>query len=349
MSLKFSMQNDLYEIIGVSSDATKEEIKRKYKQLAMEFHPDKNPDNVEYANKKFAEITNAYKILIDDQERRQYDMTGSLPGRKSSSRSPYSSPGRSQLDDLYDQFYDPSGVPSNSSEIPSRVKPAAPRMQSAPLRPNPGPTPTFAPSSAPYRPERSNFGVCSAAQSEVDDEEEESLSSLIGNIIVKVYCTLEELHNGTKKVFKVARCREGQIETKNCTVSLYPGIETGAEIVASGQGNKQINKPADDIIFKIYEVPHPRFKRIENDIQETINISLKQALLGLTLRTTDISGKPVVKQISGPIQPDYTEVIPGCGMAVAKSEQRGNFIIKLKVEYPTTLTQEQRDAIEKLF
>lgn len=342
-----SMSGDLYEILGVSSLATKDEIKKKYKQLAMEFHPDKNPDNVEYASKKFAEITNAYKILIDDNERKRYDMTGSLPGRKASSRTTYTMGGRSQLDDLYDQFYGPSGT-TNNSEIPSRVNQSPPRMQSCPVHGNTNAGPKFAPNTQ-TNSERMNFGVFSAAQSEVDDEEEESVASLMGPITVKVYCTLEELHKGTKKTFKVARCREGVLETKNCTVSLYPGIESGAEIVASGQGNKLVNRPADDIIFKVIEIPHPKFKRIENDIQQTIHVNFKQAMLGFTINTIDIDGKQVTRDISGPIQSGHTEIFPEHGMAVPKSELRGNFIIKIKIDLPTKLTQEQRNAIERLF
>ncbi|EAY15930.1 DnaJ domain containing protein [Trichomonas vaginalis G3] len=336
------MDDDLYEILGVSRLATKEEIKKKYKQLAIEFHPDKNPDNVEWTTKKFAEITNAYKILIDDNERRQYDMTGSLPGRRRA-RNPYSPNSRTQLDDLYDKFYGPSGVASNNAnEIPSRVNYPPPRMQSCPVHAR------FASNPQPQY-ERSTFGVSSAASSEVYDEEEESLSSLMGPIIVKVYCTLEELQKGTKKVFKVARCREGSLETKNCTVSLYPGIESGAEIVASGQGNKLVNKPAEDIIFKAIEVPHPKFKRIENDIQETVHITLKQALLGFTLNTLDIDGQTVTKEINGPIESGYKEIIPEHGMVIAKSELRGNFIVKFKVDFPNRLTPEQRQAISSLF
>jgi DnaJ-class molecular chaperone len=68
------MERDYYKILGVSENATQDEIKKAYKKLAVKYHPDKNPDNRESAEKKFKDISEAYFVLGNDQKRREYDM-----------------------------------------------------------------------------------------------------------------------------------------------------------------------------------------------------------------------------------------------------------------------------------
>ena len=139
------------------------------------------------------------------------------------------------------------------------------------------------------------------------------------------------------------------MENKNCVVTLYPGIASDTEILASGQGNKSIGKTADNIVFKLVELPHPRFKRNGDNIEEVVTINLKQALLGFKYEANAIDGEPVVEDIPGPIQNEQTHTFTGRGMAVPKTDKRGDYIIKFKVVLPTSLTDEQRKAIETLF
>jgi DnaJ-class molecular chaperone len=72
---------DYYTILGVSKTATEKQLKKAYRKLALQWHPDKNPDNVKVATDKFAEISEAYEVLSDPEKRRIYDQTGSIPGQ----------------------------------------------------------------------------------------------------------------------------------------------------------------------------------------------------------------------------------------------------------------------------
>ena len=337
-----SSYEDLYGILGVESDATKEQIKSAYRKLAMQWHPDKNPDRKDFAEMRFKKITDAYKILVDDEERKKYDLHGGTDKRHTYVHN-------RGMDDLYARFY-------GNGNGPTRPKPNIPK-----------PKPKFAPSTPPppstysYKnfnpmrgppppsPHYNRSAYASAAASDVDDEEEDTLGSLIGDIIVKVPVTLEELFNGTKKTIKVARYREGQMENKNCVVTLYPGIASDTEILAPGQGNKSIGKPPDNIVFKVVELPNPRFKRIGDNIEEVVKISFKEALLGFKYEAKAIDGETVSAEISGPIQNDQTHVFTGRGMVVPKTDKRGDYIVKFKVVLPTELNEEQRKAIETLF
>lgn len=337
------MSDDFYKILGISCNASQEEIRKQYKRLAMEFHPDKHPENVDFYTKKFADITNAYKVLIDSESRKYYDMTSTAPGRKTGARQPSSFNGRSQLDDLYERFYGPSNETTNSFEIPSRAKYPAQRSRSySEVEKNATNSVFKTPTSVSSSPLVQSGSKEQIANSDLQ-------TTLTGQIVVNVYCTLEELNEGTQKVFTVTRSRDGIIDNKNCTVTLYPGIETGTEIVAAGQGNKAHNQPADNIIFRVCETKHSRFKRVGNDIHETIHINLKQALLGFTLNTTDIKGELINRNIEGISGSDHTEVISGRGMIIPKTEQRGNYIIKIKIDLPSKLTPEQRAAVSNLF
>ena len=336
-----SQYEDLYGILDVDPNATKDQIKAAYRKLAMQWHPDKNPNQREYAEIRFKKITDAYKVLIDDEERKKYDNNGST-----SNRHTYVHRG---MDDLYERFYgnNPNGATRPKPNIP---KPA-PRF--APSTPPPS---SYNPKAwnamrgpPPVQPNYNRSAFASATPSDVDDEEEDTLGSLIGDIVVKVPVTLEELFKGTKKTMRVARCREGTIENKSCTVTLYPGIASDTQILAAGQGNKSFGKEADNIIFKLVEQAHPRFKRDGDNIEEEIQLTMKEALLGTTINVTAIDGEHIISEIQGPIQPDQKQVFKGRGMFIPKTDRRGDYIITFKVVLPESLTDEQRKAIEELF
>ena len=330
-----SSYNDLYAVLGLDDNATKEEIKRAYRQLAMKWHPDKNPDQKEYAEIRFKQITDAYKVLIDDEERKKYENHG--PGHHHVFT-------RTGMDDLFNRFYGPNKCTT------TRPKPNIPHPRFGPTTPPPASySRRFNPAEAPNVPRYNRSAFASANASDVDEEEEDTLGSLYGDINVKVYCTLEELYTGVKKLMKVARCRDGVMENKNCVVTLYPGIATGTEILAPGQGNKCKDKEPDNIIFKVLEIPHARFKRVGDNIEETVSITLKESLLGFKLDIKAIDGDPVTIDIDGPISSGYQHIVHLRGMPVAKTDKRGDYIITFKVILPEKLTPEQRNAIETLF
>ena len=74
-----SSQKDFYEVLGVKKDATKDEIRKAYKKLALKWHPDKNPENKKEAEEKFKEIAEAYSVLSDPDKKKEYDNRDSIP------------------------------------------------------------------------------------------------------------------------------------------------------------------------------------------------------------------------------------------------------------------------------
>ena len=334
-------EEDYYRIMGLSRDATKVDIKRAYRELALKYHPDKHPNDKETAEQKFITITKAYNTLMDDEDRRKYDLYGKNGnGRR---LTPYK---RTGLDDLYDRFYSQDNVYSSKNTSASTSD------YSYDSQTYSSPSHEFVarqrnhPSSVPSHhvvPE----APCYSKES--TDDEDDYLSSLIGTIKVNVWLTLEEIYHGCTKIYQVARCRDGTIEHKKCIVTITPGFETGREIRAPGCGNKLIGQQADDIVFKVMEKPHPIFKRENNDIYQTVSVQLKDALLGFALQITDINGETISQNVQGPINPDDPIIIPGHGFFNADTNIKGNHIIHIKVVYPKQLTEEQRKAILTLF
>lgn len=342
---------DLYGIMGLTKDATKAEIKRAYRALAMKYHPDKHPEDRDSAEKKFIEITNCYKILIDDEDRKRYD-SGALKNKKR--HTPFY---HSEIDDLYKRFYGDQDEKNNESSInteksfhdpfysPSREYVAHHRMEPHSM-PNKQRT-MRQPMPQTEQIRRPNSPIYT--KREESNEEDDYLPSLIGQITVNVYLTVEEMFNGCTKVYNVARCRDGIIEHKKCTITLFPGTPENTEIRAKGCGNKLRGRDPEDIVFIVRLIPHMKYQVDGLDIIENKTVVLKDALLGFTLNVTCLDGEKITRDLTGPI-PDGAEIaLPGKGLTDQKTKEKGNHVIHVCVEYPTHLTEEQRQAILSCF
>ena len=95
------MSKDYYEILGVSKNATEQQIKKSYRKLAMQYHPDRNPRNEKWANEKFKEVNEAFSVVGDPEKRRQYDQFGSVGNHGDMFRSAYT---RTTFEDLMKDF-----------------------------------------------------------------------------------------------------------------------------------------------------------------------------------------------------------------------------------------------------
>jgi DnaJ family protein B protein 4 len=341
---------DFYAVMGLSKDATKSDIKRAYRTLAMKYHPDKRPEDGAEAKKKFLEITEAYKILIDDEDRKRYDSGDMAKKRK---RTQYT---RSVLDDLYTRFYGHDKIPNRDGPCsmgrsyqdpffsPSREYVAARKFAPQSL-----PSYYGFEDQQPLKPEQIKRASSTSVKPKGDITEEDYLPVLIGEITVNVYLTVEEMFNGCTKVYNVTRCRDGNIEQKTCTVTVFPGTPEGTEIRGTGFGNKMKGKDPEDIVFVIKQITHAKYKVDGCDIIESRTVPMKAALLGFTLNITCLSGKTVAQTFEGPVQDGSELVIPGEGLTDQKTKEKGDYIVSICVQYPAFLTKEQREAVLSCF
>lgn len=165
--------------------------------------------------------------------------------------------------------------------------------------------------------------------------------------------TLEELYTGARKKLRVKRKlfdADGKItrEDKDLEITVKPGMKAGSKFKFKGIGDA-IDGTKQDIHFIIEEKPHEIFKRDGDNLIHTATISLKEALTGWSRIIPTIDGKQLKVDVSGPTSPDWENRYPDQGMVVSKSPNtRGELIVRVKIEFPKSLTNEQKTKLREI-
>ena len=164
--------------------------------------------------------------------------------------------------------------------------------------------------------------------------------------------SLEDLFVGKKKSFKVGRKGpDGKHEKTQIDIQLKPGWKAGTKITYKSKGDYNPKTGGRKTLqFIISEKPHPHFKREDDNLIYTLPLTFKESLLGFSKTIQTIDGKNLPLSRGQPVQPSETTTYPGQGMPITKKPgQRGDLLIKYKVDYPINLTPAQREAISNNF
>jgi DnaJ family protein B protein 4 len=313
------MSRDYYAILGISKNATPEEIKRAYKKQALLFHPDRNTDKQEQATKKFKEIGEAYEALKDPQKRSIYDRYGEAGlkrggGNAAQQDHPFEGEGHHQNNPFGGQH---SGFRFNTG--------------------GGGGGEGFDFFEELFRAGGGNFGQRSRPRQSAPIEK-----------IIPV--TLEELYLGAIKRVKITKKRNEIEIIEIIPIEIKPGYRDGMKITLQQRGNEASGMIPGDIIFIISEKPHGLFKREKDNLIYNANISIKHALLGLSINIQMLNGKEERIDISGPIDPNYVHMEKNLGMPIHNGYGNGDLYIKFTYLFPKKpLSQEKKNEIEKLF
>ncbi|KAI0124235.1 hypothetical protein BJ170DRAFT_598555 [Xylariales sp. AK1849] len=165
--------------------------------------------------------------------------------------------------------------------------------------------------------------------------------------------TLEELFNGVTKKMKIKRKSfddNGKRTTSDqvLEVPIKPGLKKGSKIKFKGVGDQE-EGGKQDLHFIVEEKPHPLFLRDGDDLVHTIELPLKEALTGWKRTIGTIDGKQLTIDKAGPTSPGSSDSYPGQGMPISKKPgERGNFIIKYSIKFPTSLTAQQKAELKKI-
>ncbi|KAG5973525.1 hypothetical protein E4U58_004913 [Claviceps cyperi] len=163
--------------------------------------------------------------------------------------------------------------------------------------------------------------------------------------------TLEELFNGVTKRMKIKRksfdANGKRVQSDQVLdVPIKPGLKKGSKIKFGGVGD-EVEGGRQDLHFIVEEKPHPLYKREDNDLVHTVVLDLKEALTGWKRTVSTIEGKQINLDKGGPTQPGSEDRYPGLGMPISKKVgQRGDFVIKYKVEFPSSLTSFQKQQLK---
>ncbi len=366
---------DFYEILGVKESATQEEIKKAYRKLAKQHHPDANPGNPQAAE-RFKSVGEAYSVLSDPEKRKQYDQMKKLGafgfgGR--SERGPFSrgGPGPAYGGTAPGggfSFEDLSGFGGGLSDLFSSIfdrgKREAPRERGGP---RPGRSVEYLVEvpfetavlggrvgiNIPITEECAACGGTGAAQGTSTRTCSEcrgtgTVSFGQGGFAVKRPCPAC-MGRGTIPETPCVPCAgTGTVrQARKIQVTVPKGTETGSKVRLSGQGERGSlgGKPGDLIIsFKVK--PHRFFRREGLDLEVTIPINIAQASLGSKIRVRTLDGKKVVLRIPPGTQSGTRFRIRGQG--VEKAGRVGDLLVEVKIEVPENLSPESRKLMEAL-
>lgn len=137
-------------------------------------------------------------------------------------------------------------------------------------------------------------------------------------------------------------------ETEILTIDIKPGWKKGTKITFQDKGNEQPNQLPADLVFVIDEKPHEIFRRDGNDLLMNYNLTLAEAIGGLTVEAKTLDNRGLLIPVNEIISPGYEVLVSGEGMPIAKEPgNRGDLKILFDVKFPTRLTTEQRAALKR--
>jgi molecular chaperone DnaJ len=343
-----------YDLLGVRREATPEEIKRAYRKLARELHPDVNPDPA--AQERFKEVTAAYEVLSDPEKRRIVDLGGDpLSQGAAGGGSPFS--GFGGFGDVFEAFFGAAtgGSPRGRR---SRVRPGSDALLQLSL--------TLEEAAFGVRRELNveTAVVCSTctgsgcapgtkprtcATCGGSGEIQSVQRSFLGQVMTTRSCTACG-GTGQQIPSPCQTCRaDGRVRTRRTiAVDVPAGIEDGMRIRLAGQGEVGPGGgPAGDLYIEISELPHETFTREGSDLHCSVVLPMTTAALGTDLVLTTLDGEEKLEIRPG-TQSGMVLTLRGKGVPRLRSSARGDLHVHIEVQTPTRLDDEQERLLREL-
>ncbi|HEX6853762.1 MAG TPA: molecular chaperone DnaJ [Streptosporangiaceae bacterium] len=345
------MANDYYAVLGVRRDADADEIKKAYRRLARELHPDVNPDPE--TQERFKEITQAYEVLSDTEKRYRYDR-GADPFAPGGGAAGFGA--GMQFSDIMDAFFGAAGGAARGPRSRAR------RGRNATIRVELdlaecafGTTRELTVDTAVVCPTCSGEGTAPGTHPQTCDvcggrgEVSQVTRSFLGQVMATRPCP------GCGGYGTVIRrpCPEcdadGRVRTRRTLkVRIPAGVEDGTHIQLAGEGETGPGGgPPGDLFLEIVQRPHPIFERQGDDLHCTVTIPMVAAALGATLKVDTLDG-PADVDVRPGTQSGQAIPLYGQGTAHLNSSGRGDLLIHVTVETPTKLEPEQETLLREL-
>jgi molecular chaperone DnaJ len=342
--------NDYYGILGIRRDASPDEIKKAYRRLARELHPDVNPDP--QTQERFKEITQAYEVLSDPEKRQMYDL-GADPfgpggaGQGFGAGFPFS--------DIMDAFFGAAAGARGPRSRARRGRNATIRVELDLSECAFGTTKDLAVDTAVVCPTCSGEGTAPGTHPQTCDvcggrgEISQVTRSFLGQVMASRPCPQCGGY-GTVIRRPCPECdADGRVRTRrNIKVRIPAGVEDGTHIQLAGEGETGPGGgPPGDLFLEIVQRPHPIFERQGDDLHCTVTIPMVAAALGATLNVETLDG-PADVDIRPGTQSGQAIPLYGQGSAHLNAAGRGDLLIHVTVETPTKLEPEQENLMREL-
>jgi len=364
------MKRDFYEILGVTKSSSPDEIKKAYRKVAMQFHPDRNPGD-KSAEDKFKEAAEAYEILSDTDKRSQYDRFGHQafsPGRGGGG----SHGGGMNMDDIFSQFGDifgdgspfgsffGGGGQSNRRSSGGRSRGVRGSNLRVKLKLNfeeiaKGTSKTI--KVKKYVPcstcngngakDKNSTQTCSSCNG--SGQVRRVQQTFLGQMQTVTTCPTCN-GEGSTITHKCSSCKgEGRVYGEDTvTIDIPAGVQEGMQLSLSGKGNAgERGGAAGDLIVLIEEEAHPQLHRDGLNVAFDLHISIPDAVFGIQVEVPTIDGRAKIKIPPG-TQSGKIFRLKGKGFPHVNSYEKGDQLIQVNVWTPQHISAEEKQMLEKL-
>jgi len=302
---------DYYKILGVTKDASTEEIKKAYRKLALKYHPDRNQGNKE-SEEKFKEANEAYAVLSDPEKRKQYDTFGSTGFQQ-----------RYSQEDIFRN----SDIGSILREFGINLGGMGGGFSSGGFR-------TFSSGRGPFD-DFSHGGHAQGfrAQPPVKGQD----------LSLELSISLDEVMSGAEKTISLGRGGD------KVTVKIPAGIENGKKLRVAGKGSPSpMGGQPGDLYLLIKVEPHLVFEREGNNLVFEKAIHFSSAVLGTEIDVPTLNGKQFKVKVPAGIQPQSKLRLKGHGLPAGPHGPHGDILVKITVEVPKKVDKAQKKLLNEL-
>lgn len=347
-------KQDYYDVLGVPRNASPDDLKKAFRKLAMQFHPDRNSEPG--AEARFKQVNEAYEVLADPEKRAMYDRfghAGAQGGADGFARG-FEGFGFGGLGDIFDTFF--GGAQSRGQRGPSRGADVRRTM-----------TLTF--EEAVFGIERDIevqtpelCSVCNGLRSEPGFEPERCSQCNGSGELRRVQ---QSIFGQFVNVVMCDRCRgEGRVVThpcKNCKglgrekrkrklqVKIPGGVDDGSQMRLSGEGEiGNHGGPRGNLYIQLHVKPHDLFRRDADDLVLDLDLNFAQVSLGDEVEVPTIDGDGHELRIPAGTQTGETFVVRGKGVPHLRGGGRGDMLVHVNVTTPKHLSKEQKDLLKQL-
>jgi molecular chaperone DnaJ len=354
-------KRDYYEVLGVSKNASKDDIKGAYRKLALKYHPDRNKEPG--AEEKFKEISEAYAVLSDDEKRKRYDTYGHVGpeevfrGSEANFEEIFRDMGFGGFQSIFEQFFGRGGFGADLFGFGRRKG-----------------------RDLVYDMEMTLEDVLRGRKEEVEVPRTERCGTCSGSGAADGSkprrCSVCNGRGQTQRVYNQGRfstfvsvepCRtcqgKGEIIDKPCStcrgsgrtqkmkklkIEVPPGVEDGMIMTMRGEGEESESGVPGDLIVNIHVKPHERFERLENgNLLYRQDVRFTDLALGSEFRIPTLDGSEKLKIQQG-TQPDALVRLKGKGLPRYGATGRGDILLKLNIKVPERLTDRQKSLLKEL-
>lgn len=363
------MKKDFYEILGVSKSASQDEIKKAYRKVAMQFHPDRNPGD-KGSEDKFKEAAEAYEILSDTDKRAQYDRFGHQ-AFSGGGRGGGFNGGGMNTEDIFNQFGDIFGDESpfgsffgggngrrssgggrsqgvKGSNLRIKIKLNYEEMAKGASKivkvKKYVPCTTCSGSGAKDKSSVQTCGTCSGS-----GQVRRVQNTFLGQMQTVTTCPTCN-GEGSTIANKCTACKgEGRVYgEETVTIEIPAGVQEGMQLSMNGKGNSGERGGANgDLIILIEEEAHAQLHRDGLNVAFDLHISFPEAVFGTNIEVPTIDGKAKIKIPPG-TQSGKIFRLKGKGFPSVNSYEKGDQLIHVNIWTPQTVTSEEKAMLEKM-